>query len=261
MTSANTAGNTAHSGNAANTAGRAADSSAGNNVKDSAKQAISIRLMEEKDYPQVQKILQTGMDTGEATFEESAPEAWDDFMRHRLPELSFVAIDTDPAAAAAAGLGEDEEKILGWITATSASHRDVFDGVLEDSIYVHNDAAGKGVAGSLLDRLLKEAAEQGHWAMHSSIFPENEGSVRLHVSRGFEEVGVFHCMSHMNYGPKKGTWRHNMVMEKILEGGPAWKYYQENLDHPDEGDAEGNAESASNAGSSENAEESAEKSE
>lgn len=255
MTSANTAGNTAHTGNSANavdTAGSSADSSAGNSdknsAKNSAKQAISIRLMEEKDYPQVQSILQTGMDTGEATFEESAPEAWEDFMRHRLPELSFVAVDMDPAAAAAEGFSKDEEKILGWITATSASHRDVFDGVLEDSIYVHKDAAGKGVAGSLLDRLLKEAAEQGHWAMHSSIFPENEGSVRLHVSRGFEKVGVFHCMSHMNYGPKKGTWRHNMVMEKILEGGPAWKFYQENLNHSDEGGA---ADSSSGAGTAE----------
>ena len=260
MTSANTAGNTANTGNSVNTAGSAADSNAGNNAQNSAKQAISIRLMEEKDYPQVQKILQTGMDTGEATFEENAPEAWEDFMRHRLPELSFVAIDTDPAAAAAAGLGEEGEKILGWITATSASHRDVFDGVLEDSIYVHKDAAGKGVAGSLLDRLLKDAAEQGHWAMHSSIFPENEGSVRLHVSRGFEEVGVFHCMSHMNYGPKKGTWRHNMVMEKILEGGPAWKYYQENLDHSDEGSA-GSADNVGSAHNARGAEGSAEKSE
>ncbi|MBC6795374.1 GNAT family N-acetyltransferase [Corynebacterium sp. LK28] len=215
----------------ANTAGNSAQDSAGKGTDKGAKQAISIRLMEEKDYPQVQAILQTGMDTGEATFEENAPEAWEDFMRHRLPELSFVAIDTDPAAAQAAGLGDDREKILGWITATSASHRDVFDGVLEDSIYVHKDAAGKGVAGNLLDRLLKDAADQGHWAMHSSIFPENEGSVRLHLSRGFEQVGIFHCMSHMNYGPKKGKWRHNMVMEKILEGGPAWEYYQQNLEH------------------------------
>ena len=55
--------------------------------------------------------------------------------------------------------------------------------------------------------------------------------MRLHVSRGFEKVGIFHCMSHMNYGPKKGTWRHNMVMERILEGGPAWEYYQQNLEH------------------------------
>lgn len=215
----------------ANTAGNPAQDSAGKGTDKGAKQAISIRLMEEKDYPQVQAILQTGMDTGEATFEENAPEAWEDFMRHRLPELSFVAIDTDPAAAQAGGLGDDGEKILGWITATSASHRDVFDGVLEDSIYVHKDAAGKGVAGNLLDRLLKDAADQGHWAMHSSIFPENEGSVRLHLSRGFEQVGIFHCMSHMNYGPKKGKWRHNMVMEKILEGGPAWEYYQQNLEH------------------------------
>lgn len=172
---------------------------------------IFIRRMEEKDYPRVSEILQAGMDTGEATYERNAPADWHLFISHRVRELAFVA--------------EEEGEVLGWITATPISHRGVFDGVVEDSIYVSPDAAGKGVAGKLLDFLLEEAGKQGFWSMHSSIFPENEGSVALHESRGFTPVGIFHCMAKMEYGSKAGQWRDNLVMERILEKGPAWESF------------------------------------
>lgn len=177
------------------------------------KTAISVRLMEEKDYPRVSEILQAGMDTGEATFERFAPETWEHFIGHRVRKLAFVAYEG--------------EKLMGWITATHTSHREVFDGVLEDSIYVCPDAAGKGVAGKLLDHLLEEADNQGYWCMQSSIFPENEGSVALHASRGFKKAAKFHCMAQMTYGPKEGQWRNIVVMERILENGPAWEAYQQ----------------------------------
>lgn len=180
------------------------------------KAVISIRPMTEADYPQVQAILQAGMDTGEATYERKAPE-WDAFTSNRLMNLAYVAEESDT---------EHEPEILGWVTASPISHRHVFKGVIEDSIYVSENAAGKGVAGRLLDHLLKSAAEQGYWAMHSHIFPDNVGSMKLHESRGFTPVGVLHSMSMMEYGPKAGTWRDNMLMEIILEGGPAWEAYQ-----------------------------------
>ena len=174
---------------------------------------ISIRRMEQEDYPRVSEILQAGMDTGEATYERDAPADWDSFISHRVRELAFVA--------------EEQGVILGWITATPTSHRGVFDGVVEDSIYVSPDAAGKGVAGKLLDVLLDKAGERGFWSMHSSIFLENEGSVALHESRGFTPVGVFHCMAKMSYGPKEGQWRDNLLMERILEKGPAWESFSQ----------------------------------
>ncbi|MBC2681964.1 GNAT family N-acetyltransferase [Corynebacterium sp. 4HC-13] len=172
--------------------------------------------MTEADYPQVQAILQAGMDTGEATYERKAPE-WEAFTSNRLMNLAYVAEESDT---------EHEPEILGWVTASPISHREVFKGVIEDSIYVSENATGKGVAGRLLDHLLKSAAEQGYWAMHSHIFPDNVGSMKLHESRGFTPVGVLHSMSMMEYGPKAGTWRDNMLMEIILEGGPAWEAYQ-----------------------------------
>lgn len=185
------------------------------------KTEFTIRVIDESDYPQVREILQRGMDTGEATFEHTAPD-WEEFMEPRIPNLVFIAVENVPGDA-----GDTEERILGWISASRISHRDVFKGVIEDSIYMAPEAVGKGVAGALLDHLLLQATEKGYWAVHSSIFPENEGSLKLHESRGFRRVGVFHCMSRMEYGPKAGRWRNIVSMEKVLEHGPAWNTYQE----------------------------------
>lgn len=183
------------------------------------KAVITIRPMTESDYPQVREILQKGMDTGEATYEREAPD-WVDFAKNRLMNLAFVAEEAD---------SEHSPVILGWVTASPVSHREVFSGVIEDSIYVSNQAAGKGVAGRLLDHILKSASEQGYWSMHSHIFPENVGSVKLHESRGFKPVGLLHCMSLMEYGPKAGTWRDNLLMERVLEGGPAWDSHSQTV--------------------------------
>lgn len=174
--------------------------------------ALQIRTMTQQDYPAVATILQAGLDTGLATYEETAPE-WEDFMRHRIPSLGFVAEEYTPEGT----------QILGWITASPVSHRAVFHGVVEDSVYVSTEAAGKGVAGALLDRLITAAAEQGYWKLHSSIFPENHGSIKLHASRGFEHIGTLHAMAKMTFGPFKDQWRDAYTMEKILDDGPAGK--------------------------------------
>lgn len=168
-----------------------------------------IRPMKESDYPQVQAILQHGMDSGEATFERYAPE-WEDFISHRISDLLFVAEDNDGT-------------ILGWITGSKVSHRAVFHGVIEDSVYTSPQAAGKGVGGALLDHLLRIAGDNGYWAVHTTTFPDNAGSVKLHESRGFQRVGTFHSMAQMTYGPKEGQWRHILMLEKIIENGPAWE--------------------------------------
>lgn len=170
--------------------------------------------MREDDYEQVAEIQMSGMNTGHATYEgEILP--WEDFLEHKLQELMFVA--------------DEDGTILGWVSASKASHRPVFSGVIEDSIYVSPDAAGRGVAGSLLDHLLETATAQGCWSMHSTIFPENEGSLKLHRSRGFTDIGIAHTMARMDYGPMEGRWRDIVMMEKVLEGGPAHPEYRERV--------------------------------
>lgn len=170
--------------------------------------------MREDDYPQVAKIQQIGMETGHATYEKEIL-TWDGFMEHKVAEMTFVA--------------DDDGEILGWVSASPASRRPVFDGVLEDSVYISPDAAGRGVGGALLDHIISAATEAGYWAIHSTVFPENKGSLKLHLSRGFIEIGVAHTMARMNYGPMEGRWRDILLLQKVLEGGPAYPEYSERV--------------------------------
>lgn len=170
--------------------------------------------MREDDYDQVSEIQLSGMNTGHATY-EGEPLPWEDFLEHKIRDLMFVA--------------EEDGTILGWVSASKASHRAVFSGVVEDSIYIAPHAGGRGVAGALLDHLIAEATASGCWSMHSTIFPENTGSLKLHASRGFTEIGIAHTMARMNYGPMEGRWRDIVLMEKVLEGGPAHPEYRERV--------------------------------
>lgn len=168
------------------------------------KRSFIIRPLERGDYDQVQKIYERGLDTGHATYERLAP-TWEQFSNRKIMKTAYVAVEA-----------HDNETVLGWVTAAPVSQRDVFHGVVEDSIYIHPDAQGRGVAGALLDKLIEVCQELGKWAIHSWIFPENEGSIKLHQSRGFEKAGTFSHMAKMPYGELKGQWRDTVVWEKLL---------------------------------------------
>lgn len=188
---------------------------------------FTIRPMREGDYPQVASIQQAGMDTGHATY-EGETVTWEQFTAHRRPNLMFVA--------------DEDGEILGWVTGSWYSHREVFSGVVEDSVYVSPDAAGRGVAGALLDHLIEKSTEAGCWSIHAVVFPENPGSMKLHRSRGFKQIGTAHTMAKMTYGPMKGNWRDIVSFEKVLEGGPAHPEYHERVVKPGENDESVSAE-------------------
>lgn len=168
------------------------------------KAGFKLRPIRPEDYTQVREIYQMGLDTGHATYETEGP-TWERFNRTKIMETVFVAVEED-----------DDDALLGWVSAAPASSRSVFHGVVEDSIYIHPNARGRGVAGALLDRLIEVCTELDKWAIHSWIFPENEGSARLHKSRGFEKVGTYRHLAKMTYGEYAGQWRDTDVYEKLL---------------------------------------------
>lgn len=163
-----------------------------------------IRPIRPDDYPQVRAIYEMGLSTGNATFETQG-QTWEEFSRKKIMDTVFVAVDAT-----------DDAKVLGWVSAAQASSRSVFHGVVEDSIYTHPDARGKGVSGALLDTLVETCIKLGKWSIHSWIFPENSGSAGLHQSRGFEKVGTFHNMAQMSYGEMEGEWRDCDIYELLL---------------------------------------------
>ncbi|MCF4006845.1 N-acetyltransferase family protein [Corynebacterium uropygiale] len=163
-----------------------------------------IRPIRREDYPHVQAIYEHGLDTGHATFERKAL-TWEQFSSAKIMETVYVAVEAD-----------DDSTVLGWVSAAPISSRSVFHGVVEDSVYIHPDARGRGIAGALLDTLIEVCQELDKWAIHAWIFPENTGSAKLHQSRGFEKIGTFSHIAKMTYGELAGEWRDTDIYEKLL---------------------------------------------
>jgi phosphinothricin acetyltransferase len=81
-------------------------------------------------------------------------------------------------------------------------------------VYVDPDVRHRGVGGALLDHLCAAADAAGYWTIQSSIFPENEASLRLHDRHGFRRVGTRERIAVMTYGPLEGRWRDTVLIER-----------------------------------------------
>lgn len=161
--------------------------------------AVEIRAMVPEDAGRVLAIYQAGIETGHATFESVAPD-WREFDEKYLPECRLVA-----------AMGRE---VVGWIALTPVSKRAVYRGVAEHSIYISANARGKGVGRKLLEALVSASERAGFWTLQTSIFPENEASIRLHEAYGFRVLGRRERIAKMTYGPMEGQWRDTVIMER-----------------------------------------------
>lgn len=161
--------------------------------------SVAVRPLRPADWPAVEAIFGAGIESGHATF-EAEPPSWDAFDRGKLPGLRFVAVEHDA--------------VIGWVAASAASTREVYRGVVEHSVYVAPDARGRGVASALLNHLCVAADALGYWTIQSSIFPENEASLRLHDRHGFRRVGTREAIARMTYGSLAGHWRDTVLVER-----------------------------------------------
>src|ERR1700752_2438998 len=100
-------------------------------------------------------------------------------------------------------------ELVGWVAVSSVSDRCVYGGVVESSVYVDQSARGSGVGRELLEALVSSTEQAGVWTIQTGIFPENEGSVRLHERAGFEIVGRRRRLGQLN-----GKWRDVLLLER-----------------------------------------------
>lgn len=126
---------------------------------------------------EVLRIYQSGLDSGNASFQDKAPD-WATFSAGKLAEHRFVAIASDGG------------EVLGWVAASPVSSRPVYAGVVEVSVYVRPDARGGGVGRALLDRLVESTEAAGIWTLQAGVFPENAASITLHERVGFRILCV-----------------------------------------------------------------------
>ena len=151
--------------------------------------------MEADDAGQVLAVYQAGLDTGQASFEVTAP-AWEAFDAAKLPGHRFIAAD---------GAGQ----VLGWVAASPVSARHVYAGVVEHSVYVRPGYHRRGIGAALLQALIGSAEAAGIWTIQSSIFPENTASLRLHQQAGFRVVGTRERIARHH-----GQWRDTVLIER-----------------------------------------------
>jgi len=164
-------------------------------VRPAAPDGLLIRPMRATDADQVLAIYQAGLDTGQASFEVTAP-SWEVFDAVKLPLHRHVATD-------AAG------RLLGWVAASPVSSRRVYSGVVEHSVYVDPACHGRGIGAALLGALVASTEDAGIWTVQSGVFPENTASLRLHERAGFRVVGTRERLACHH-----GQWRDVLLIER-----------------------------------------------
>jgi phosphinothricin acetyltransferase len=158
---------------------------------------MELRGLRSDDWPEVARIYEEGIRTGNATFETEMPswEAWD---AAHLPGHRFVA--------------EQDGRILGWIALVPVSQRECYAGVAEVSAYVAEGSRGRGVGAQLLAALIESSERAGIWTLETGVFPENEPSLRLLQRFGFRVVGT-----RERVGQLHGIWRDVVFLERRSE--------------------------------------------
>lgn len=155
---------------------------------------IEIDAMQPADWPQVRAIYLEGIATGQATFEQDAPD-WATWDRKHLSNCRLVT--------------RHGEEIIGWAALTPYSARAVYAGVAEVSIYIAAAHRGRGVGRRLLEALVTASEAAGIWTLQAGIFPENRASVRLHERYGFRIIG-----RRERIGKLHGVWRDVLLLER-----------------------------------------------
>ena len=147
--------------------------------------------MHRKDVLEIYKL---GIETKNATFNTSVP-TWDEWDKGHLQHSRFYV--------------EIDKRIAGWIALSPVSSRCSYSGVAEVSVYIHPDFFGLGIASELMKVLIYESENNGIWTLQSSVFPENEASLKLHEKFGFRKVGYREKISKMD-----GIWRDTILLER-----------------------------------------------
>jgi L-amino acid N-acyltransferase YncA len=153
-----------------------------------------VRDMLYSDSETVLEIYRMGLVTRNATFETTVP-SWQEWDSKHLSHSRFVSV-TDSI-------------VVGWAALTPFSSREVYRGVAEVSIYVASGSRGKSTGSDLMDRIIHSSELNGIWTLVSSVFPENEATLRLHEKFGFRIIGKRERIAKLD-----GKWRDTILLER-----------------------------------------------
>ncbi|HKX61430.1 MAG TPA: GNAT family N-acetyltransferase [Verrucomicrobiae bacterium] len=165
---------------------------------------ITVRRAAEEDLPGILEIYNDAVLTTTATYDYE-PRS----LEHRRQWFLERQRDDYPIFVAT----HSGQRVVGWSALNPYHARVGYRFTAENSVYVAAAQRGRGIGRQLLGPLLIAGQERGLRAIIAAIDADNEASIRLHASFGFEKVGHF-----KQVGYKFDRWLDVVYMEKILSG-------------------------------------------
>ena len=110
-------------------------------------------------------------------------------------------------------VGSIDGHVVVWGSLTRWSSRPAWRHTVEVSVYVDNEATGRGIGPAMTEALVTEAREAGHHALIGQIVAENAASLATSEHLGFERVGVLR-----EVGRKFDRWLDVVLVERPLVG-------------------------------------------
>jgi phosphinothricin acetyltransferase len=134
-----------------------------------------------------------------------------------VPDLAEMARRRDDVLAKGLPwlVAEQHTRVLGYTYANHFRPRPAYRFSVEDSVYLHPDAQGRGVGRALLAELVARCQAAGARQMLAVIGDgANQGSIGLHRALGFEHCGLLQAV-----GWKFGRWLDVVLMQRALGAG------------------------------------------
>jgi phosphinothricin acetyltransferase len=164
-------------------------------------QTVSLRAAQLEDAEPIAAIYNYEVENTTATFDlvPRTIEAQREWLAARSGAFSAIV-------AYESGAG-----VIGFAALSTYRDRAGYRTTVENSVYVHRDHQRRGVGRLLLTALLDVARDSGFHTVVARIDSQSAGSLALHRSLGFVEVGV-----ERQIGRKFGRWLDSVIMQKML---------------------------------------------
>lgn len=106
---------------------------------------------------------------------------------------------------------ENQDGIVGWGSLSAYSSRCGYKSTAEISVYLEQNHHGRGHGKLLTEELLQRAVKLKMHALLAFVCSENERSLALLKSRGFEQAGVL-----KEVGQKFGRWLDVIILQMVM---------------------------------------------
>lgn len=162
----------------------------------------TIRTATAADLPAIAAIYNDAVATSVSTFdtEPKPPEHFADRVASTRPgDHVLVAVSPDP-----------DGDLLGFAYASTYRPRAAYEATRETSVYLAEGARGRGLGRRLYTELLGRVDADGIHTVLAVIAQPNAASEALHLSLGFERVGVLR-----EVGRKFGAWVDTALWQRL----------------------------------------------